>query len=88
MAWNKDRLYVGDIGDNDSKRKTIRVYYFDDPKPDDETRTYKAWDFRYPDGPHDAETLLVTAAGPPLHRDQGAQGRPLRGAREAQPRAA
>jgi hypothetical protein len=63
VAWNKDRLYVGDIGDNDKKRKTVRVYYFDDPKPDDATRTYKAWDFRYPDGAHDAETLLVTPQG-------------------------
>ena len=63
VAWNKDRLYVGDIGDNDSKRKSIRVYYFDDPKPDNKTRTYKAWDFRYPDGAHDAETLLVTPQG-------------------------
>jgi hypothetical protein len=63
VAWNKDRLYVGDIGDNDAKRKTVRVYYFDDPKPDDTTRTYKAWDFRYPDGAHDAETLLVTPQG-------------------------
>jgi hypothetical protein len=63
VAWNKGRLYVGDIGDNDSKRKTIRVYYFDDPKPDNKTRTYKAWDFRYPDGAHDAETLLVSPQG-------------------------
>lgn len=63
VAWNDDRLYVGDIGDNDAKRKTIRVYYFDDPEPNDKTRTYKAWDFRYPDGPHDAETLLVTPQG-------------------------
>lgn len=63
VAWNKDRLYVGDIGDNDKKRKTIRVYYFDDPQPNDKTRTYKAWDFRYPDGAHDAETLLVTPQG-------------------------
>ena len=63
VAWNKDRLYVGDIGDNDGKRKTVRVYYFDDPKPDGSTRTYKAWDFRYPDGPHDAETLLVSPQG-------------------------
>ncbi|SER22149.1 hypothetical protein [Microlunatus flavus] len=63
VAWHKDRLYVGDIGDNDEKRKTVRVYYFDDPKPDDETRTYRAYDFRYPDGAHDAETLLVTPAG-------------------------
>jgi hypothetical protein len=63
VAWNKDRLYVGDIGDNDQKRKTVRVYYFDDPKPDDKSRSYKAWDFKYPDGAHDAETLLVTSTG-------------------------
>ena len=63
VAWNKDRLYVGDIGDNDEKRKSVRVYYFDDPKPNDKTRTYKAWDFRYPDGAHDAETLLVSPEG-------------------------
>lgn len=63
VAWNKDRLYVGDIGDNDENRKTVRVYYFDDPKPNGKTRTYHAWDFRYPDGAHDAETLLVTPSG-------------------------
>jgi len=63
VAWHEDRLYVGDIGDNDKKRKTIRVYYFDDPKPDGAVRTYRAYDFRYPDGAHDAETLLVTPAG-------------------------
>ena len=63
VAWNKDRLYVGDIGDNGAKRKSVRVYWFDDPKPDDKTRTYHAWDFRYPDGAHDAETLLVTPQG-------------------------
>jgi hypothetical protein len=63
VAWNKDRLYVGDIGDNDKKRKSIRVYWFDDPKPNNKTRTYHAWDFRYPDGAHDAETLLVTPQG-------------------------
>ena len=63
VAWNKDRLYVGDIGDNDKRRKSIRVYWFDDPKPNNKTRTYHAWDFRYPDGSHDAETLLVTPQG-------------------------
>lgn len=63
VAWSSDRLYVGDIGDNDEKRTSIRVYYFDDPEPNDKTRTYKAWDFRYPDGAHDAETLLVSPQG-------------------------
>ena len=63
VAWHDDRLYVADIGDNDENRKTVRVYFFNNPKPDDETRTYRAYDFRYPDGPHDAETLLVTPGG-------------------------
>ena len=26
VAWNKDRLYVGDIGDNNATRMSIRVY--------------------------------------------------------------
>ena len=63
VAWSRNRLYVGDIGDNTGTRKTIRVYWFDDPSPNDRTRTYRAWDFRYPDGPHDAETLLVSPSG-------------------------
>lgn len=63
VAWNKNRLYVGDIGDNTEKRSFIRVYWFDKPKPDNKTRTYHAWDFRYPDGAHDAETLLVSSSG-------------------------
>ncbi|SDU80241.1 hypothetical protein SAMN04488544_0144 [Microlunatus sagamiharensis] len=74
VAWRKDRLYVGDIGDNDEKRKTIRVYYFDDPKPDNQVRTYRAYDFRYPDGAHDAETLLVTPAGVLYVATKEAQG--------------
>ncbi len=74
VAWRKDRLYVGDIGDNDEKRKTIRVYYFDDPRPDDQVRSYRAYDFRYPDGAHDAETLLVTGAGVLYVATKEAQG--------------
>jgi hypothetical protein len=39
------------------------VYYFDNARADGQTVTYRAWDFAYPDGPHDAETLLVDASG-------------------------
>lgn len=74
VAWGEDRLYVGDIGDNDEKRKTIRVYFFDDPKPDNQVRTYRAYDFRYPDGAHDAETLLITPAGVLYVATKEAQG--------------
>jgi hypothetical protein len=63
-------LYVGDIGDNDEKRKDITVYRFPEPviTPADAAVTKKdarltdaaeAIKLKYPDGPHDAETLLV-----------------------------
>jgi hypothetical protein len=63
VAVHENRLYVADIGDNDAKRKTIRVYYFDNPRASGLNVSYRAWDFRYPDGPHNAETLLVTDTG-------------------------
>ncbi len=38
------------------------------------TRTYNAWDFRYPDGSHDAETLLVNPDGRLYIATKGAKG--------------
>jgi len=60
-------LYVGDIGDNDSKRSEIVVYRFPEPLPVTNpsksnaplTERAEAIRLRYPDGSHDAETLLV-----------------------------
>lgn len=57
------RLYVADIGDNSAKRDFITVYYFSNPPTDGSTVQFRSYDFAYPDGPHDAETLLVDAAG-------------------------
>lgn len=55
-----DCLYIGDIGDNDGLRDHIRVYIVREPtgegEPAKQIRTLKAV---YPDGPRDAETLLV-----------------------------
>jgi DNA-binding beta-propeller fold protein YncE len=59
VAVYEDRLYVADIGDNNARRRFVRVYTFINPRPDGLTVTYHAYDFRYPDGPHDAETLLI-----------------------------
>ena len=53
-------IYIGDIGDNDAKRRGITVYRV--PEPDGATGTAAVTDTlraTYPDGPHDAETLLV-----------------------------
>jgi hypothetical protein len=58
-----DRLYIADIGDNSSQRSFVRVYYFTNPRANGLTVTYHAYDFRYPDGPHNAETLLVNESG-------------------------
>ena len=62
-AVHDDRLYLGDIGDNDEQRDFVRVYYFDNPRANGLTVDYRAYDFRYPDGSHDAETLLVNGKG-------------------------
>jgi len=63
VALHDGRLYVADIGDNLAERGYVTVYYFDDARADDETVSYRSWDFTYPDGPHDAETLLVDESG-------------------------
>ncbi|CAA9380577.1 MAG: hypothetical protein AVDCRST_MAG75-917 [uncultured Propionibacteriaceae bacterium] len=63
VAMSDSRLYVGDIGDNGATRDFVTVYAFDFPVPRDQTVSYQAYDFSYPDGPHDAETLLVDGRG-------------------------
>jgi hypothetical protein len=63
VAVHKDRLYVGDIGDNNGRRSFVRVFYFNSPRANGLTVSYHAYDFRYPDGPHNAEALLVNDSG-------------------------
>jgi len=54
-------LYVGDIGDNNAKRDEILVYRFPEPKQLQEEISIKPEKIilTYPDGPRDAETLMV-----------------------------
>ena len=63
-------LYIGDIGDNEGKRATIDIYRFIEPAiatEDSHATKYKPRStepaevihLHYPDGRHDAETLLV-----------------------------
>ena len=61
MASTRDgRLWIGDIGDREGVRSTISVSVVPEPTPLTTTTvaatTYR---FTYPDGPHDAEALLV-----------------------------
>jgi hypothetical protein len=57
-------IYVGDIGDNDAERERITVYRL--PEPAEATGKIKVTEVfhaTYPDGAHDAESLLVTPEG-------------------------
>ncbi|HEY6803982.1 MAG TPA: hypothetical protein VI306_10420 [Pyrinomonadaceae bacterium] len=66
----KSYLYIGDIGDNDSSRTEVVIYRVVEPTPtaaDSQvaksnariTEAAEAIRLRYPDGKHDAETLLI-----------------------------
>jgi hypothetical protein len=66
----KSYLYIGDIGDNSEARKEIVVYRVLEPSVSPETintsrskpnitETAEAIRLRYPDGKHDAETVMV-----------------------------
>jgi hypothetical protein len=53
-------LFVGDIGDNPGRRKSIVVYRV--PEPESEANAAEPdarYELRYPDEPHNAETLMV-----------------------------
>jgi hypothetical protein len=53
-------LYIGDIGDNDRTRASIDVYRVREPRVGEgATAPAERLRLHYPDGPHDAETLLV-----------------------------
>lgn len=57
-------LYVGDIGDNDAKRKRVTVYRAPEPENASQTAVNaEAFHATYPDGAHDAEALLVSGDG-------------------------
>lgn len=69
---NVDYIYVGEIGDNDSKHKSIRIYRVPEPAVDvNQTPVVvtvggvETIEMTYPDGPRDAETLLLD----PLTKD-------------------
>ena len=74
VAVYKNRLYLGDIGDNDAKRDEVTVYAFNDARANGLTVGYRAYDFTYPDGAHDAETLLVSPRGRLLIVTKGKRG--------------
>lgn len=60
---SKSYIYLGDIGDNKRERKYITVYRFEEPVISHQISTTlikgNSVHLKYPDGPRDAETLMV-----------------------------
>jgi hypothetical protein len=53
-------IYIADIGDNNKVFSEYAVYRFPEPlAATDTVSTYDKIRFRYPDGPHDAEAMLI-----------------------------
>ena len=53
-------VYVGDIGDNDANRGRVTIYRLREPEnPTGTAAVSEVFHATYPDGAHDAETLLV-----------------------------
>jgi hypothetical protein len=53
-------IWAGDIGDNDAVRDHITVYRFKEPrKLKSGDVDWQSYDFKYADGPHNAEALMV-----------------------------
>jgi len=55
-------LYIGDIGNNDSKRNQLAVHQIDEPDPKESGKLLlarKSWQLRFPNKPFDCESLFI-----------------------------
>ncbi len=62
LQFHAGYLYIGDIGDATASRSHITVYRLNSLTYG-QSSSYHAWDFAYPDGPHDAATMMVSPRG-------------------------
>jgi hypothetical protein len=56
------RLYIGDVGNNDAKRRQLAVYQIEEPDPRSAggaVRITRGWQLRFPKAPFDCESLFV-----------------------------
>jgi len=56
-------IYIADIGDNQAKRKRVTIHRLSEPGSEDSVAVKDTFHATYPDGAHDAETLLVAPDG-------------------------
>jgi hypothetical protein len=68
-------IFVADIGDNEAKRRTIAIYRVPEPaEPNGSVKVTDVFHAKYPDGAHDAETLLAMPSGELLIVTKGETG--------------
>ena len=73
IAIDGKTIYIGDIGDNAAVRPSIVVYRVTEPALTAKSVNATTFTLRYPDGPHDAEALMVDPLEAAARdRDQGA----------------
>jgi hypothetical protein len=56
-------IYIADVGDNGAGRKRITIHRVSEPSTEDSVAVKDTFHATYPDGAHDAETLLVAPDG-------------------------
>ncbi|MET0864902.1 MAG: hypothetical protein ABWZ98_11255 [Nakamurella sp.] len=59
-------LFIGDIGDNGARREDVAIFRIGEPNladPPTEPVLADNWRYTYPDGPQDAESMMVDANG-------------------------
>jgi hypothetical protein len=59
---NAGHLFIGDIGNNNAKRKTLAVYGIDEPNPQagaGSVSPKRVWKLKFPQAPFDCESLFV-----------------------------
>jgi hypothetical protein len=56
-------IYIADIGDNGARRKRITIHRVPEPSNEDSVAVTDTFHATYPDGAHDAETLLIAPDG-------------------------
>lgn len=60
LSSGKNKIYLADIGDYNIQYDTYDIYRFDEPTANDlEINNVEKIQFRYDDGPHDADAILV-----------------------------
>lgn len=60
LAYEPGTLYIGDIGDNGSRRKEVKLWSVAEPDPERTQEVAgRCLRVRYPDGPHNAEAMFA-----------------------------